>query len=151
MKPLAIAAITLALTSTSALAKSHHSHSYHRQYHRHSQVKHHNIYDRGTALAHPEGCPWHAFCGCGVSVKVFGHVVADLKLAWNWARKFPHAAPGPGKVAVWPHHVVYIESYQNGIALVYDPNSGGHQTRVHHRSLAGAVIVDPKGTKIAGT
>jgi hypothetical protein len=33
----------------------------------------------------------------------------------------------------------------NGVWQVYDPNSGGHQTRIHARSLAGYTIVNPHG------
>jgi hypothetical protein len=93
-------------------------------------------------VAHPAGCPWRAFCGCGVSVKIFGHPVRDLFLAANWYR-FPRAAPGPGMVAVRRHHVMAILSYNGSSATVYDPNSGGHGTRVHERSLAGYTVVNP--------
>jgi hypothetical protein len=42
--------------------------------------------------------------------------------------------------------VAYIESADgDGQATLYDPNSGGHLTRVHKRSLAGATIVNPRG------
>lgn len=100
-------------------------------------------------VSHPAGCPGRAFCGCGVSVKVFGHPVRDLFLASNW-RKFPSAYPSAGMVAWRNHHVMYIESMDaNGNAVVYDPNSGGHQTRVHTRSLAGYHIVNPNGSRIA--
>ena len=102
-------------------------------------------YDDGKIVGHPEGCPHTAFCGCGTSVKVFGHPVRDLYLASNWF-KYPRAAPGPGMVAVRNHHVMYIEAIDtNGNAVVYDPNSGGHQTRVHTRSLAGYRVVNPHG------
>ena len=95
-------------------------------------------------VAHPAGCPWRAFCGCGVSVKIFGHPVRDLFLASNWFR-FPRAAPGPGMVAVRRHHVMAILAYNgNGTATVYDPNSGGHATREHERSLAGYTVVNPR-------
>lgn len=100
-------------------------------------------YDDGRIVGHPAGCPHTAFCGCGVSVKVFGHPVRNLYLAANWL-KYPRAAPGPGMVAARHGHVMYIESINvNGNAVVYDPNSGGHQTRVHTRSLAGYHVVNP--------
>lgn len=95
-------------------------------------------------VAHPEGCPRRLFCGCGVSVKVFGKPVRDLFLAANWKRKFPRAAPGAGMVAARNGHVFYIMSYLgDGQALAYDPNSGGRKTRIHVRSLAGYVVVNP--------
>jgi hypothetical protein len=100
-------------------------------------------------LPHPSGCPWRAFCGCGVSVRVFGHPVRELFLASNWFR-FPRALAGAGMVAVRNHHVMFIESYNgDGNATVYDPNSGGHQTRTHLRSLRGYVVVNPHGSHLA--
>lgn len=116
-----------------------------------AQAKHrhrnHIMYgeEYGRVVSHPSGCPSHAFCGCGVSVKVFGHPVRNLFLASNWF-KFPHASPAPGMVAVRNHHVMYIMALDgNGNATVYDPNSGGHQTRIHTRSLAGYSIRNPHG------
>lgn len=102
-------------------------------------------YDDGRIVGHPSGCPSSAFCGCGVSVRIFGHPVRNLYLASNWF-KFPPATPGPGMVAVRNHHVMVIEAIDaNGNAVVYDPNSGGHQTRIHTRSLAGYRVVNPHG------
>ena len=99
--------------------------------------------DYGLIQPHPTGCPRRAFCGCGVSVKVFGYPIRNLFLAANWL-KFPRAAPGPGMVAARRGHVMYIISYDgSGSATVYDPNSGGHQTRIHTRSLSGYRIVNP--------
>lgn len=99
----------------------------------------------GRIVSHPAGCPRTAFCGCGVSVKVFGQPVRNLYLAANWF-KFPRAAPAPGMVAVRHHHVFYIEAIDaNGNVIAYDPNSGGHQTRIHTRSLAGYRVVNPHG------
>ena len=94
---------------------------------------------------HPAGCPRIAFCGCGVSVEIFGRPIRELFLARNWF-KFPRARPAPGMVAVRRHHVMAIRAVDaNGNAIVYDPNSGGHKTRIHQRSLAGYVIVNPRG------
>mgnify|MGYP003336276702 CR=1 FL=1 len=102
-----------------------------------------HAYDYGQLQPHPDGCPRRLFCGCGVSVKVFGYPIRNLFLAANWL-KFPRAAPGPGMVAARRGHVMYIISYDgSGSATVYDPNSGGHQTRIHTRSLSGYRIVNP--------
>jgi CHAP domain-containing protein len=108
---------------------------------------------RGLAqiVNHPAGCPARQFCGCGVSVRVFGHSVRDLWLARNWFR-FPRSAPAAGNVAIFRGggHVAYIEQvHGDGTVTLYDPNSGGHQTRIHRRSLAGAVIVNPRGGRYA--
>ena len=92
---------------------------------------------------HPAGCPSRAFCGCGTSVRVFGHPVRNLYLAANWFR-FPRTYAHAGAVAVRSHHVFYIEeAYGDGTVLAYDPNSGGHATRLHRVSLSGYAIVQP--------
>ena len=98
-----------------------------------------------TALtSHPAGCPARAFCGCGAAVRVFGHPVRELFLASNWF-KFPRASPASGMVAVRHGHVFVLEEHAQGNEwLVYDANSGGHQTRIHHRSIAGYTIVNPR-------
>jgi hypothetical protein len=52
--------------------------------------------------------------------------------------------------AVRPHHVMVIMAYHgSGMATVYDANSGGHRTRVHLRSLAGYLVVNPRAGRIA--
>ena len=112
-------------------------------YERRSEITH----ERGpnAVVAHPSGCPARAFCGCGTAVRLLGAPVRSLWLAANWFR-FPRAAPAPGMAAVRRHHVFAIEQVLgNGKVLAYDPNSGGHKTRIHVRSLAGYVIVNPRG------
>lgn len=108
------------------------------------------LYDRGEIVSHPAGCPSRAFCGCGVSVRVFGHSVRSLWLAANWYA-FPRAVAATGMVAIFGrHHVAYIESVgSDGIATIYDPNSGGHLTRVHRASIRSATVVDPNGSRYA--
>lgn len=98
----------------------------------------------GEIVAHPSGCPSTAFCGCGTAVEIFGAPIRSLWLAANWFR-FPRAEPGPGMVAVRRHHVFAIREYRDGRALAYDPNSGGHLTRVHWVSLRGYTVVNPRG------
>ena len=166
-----IATLTLLVACSGAEARARHHHHYYHHHHHHRHYlspaagilgpglfhelqsvvpAHHRrrgraLYDGGEVVAHPGGCPWSAFCGCGVSVKIFGHPVRDLFSAANWLR-FPRAAAAPGRVAVFGrHHVVEIESVDgDGTVVAYDPNSGGHLTRVHRLSLAGAVVVDPR-------
>jgi hypothetical protein len=97
-----------------------------------------------TAVEHPAGCPWRAFCGCGAAVRIFGRPVRDLWLAANWFR-FPRATPAPGMAAVRRHHVFVLEQWLGGTTwLVFDANSGHHGTRVHARSIAGYAIVNPR-------
>lgn len=130
---LAVAAILLFATSPAFARKHHHKHHY----------RIHYDYSGERVVSHPEGCPRIAFCGCGVSVKVFGRSIKSLWRAAAWYQ-FPRAFPSAGMVAVRNHHVMFIESYDgNGNAVVYDPNSGGHQTRIHTRSLAGYQVVNP--------
>jgi hypothetical protein len=170
MKTLTLVLCLIAASIASAQARSHHRVSHH---HSHRAIEHHRRHaatveqrvdpcfffcqsapitevarsSEGAAIVdHPAGCPHIAFCGCGVSVRVFGHPVPELFLAWNWAVKFPRTEPHAGAVAVRHHHVFYIEqAYGDGTALAYDPNSGGHQTRVHRISLIGYVVVEPHG------
>lgn len=90
----------------------------------------------------PSGCP-RAYCGCGLA-KFLGLTDKRLNLAWNWARLFPRANPAPGHAAVWRHHVAYIVRMGEGkMAYLRDYNSGGGLSRLHWRSIAGAVVVDP--------
>ncbi|WP_249166453.1 hypothetical protein [Bradyrhizobium sp. JYMT SZCCT0428] len=95
-------------------------------------------------VAHPSGCPSRAFCGCGAAVRVFGAPIRSLWLAANWF-KFPRAAPAAGMVAVRRHHVFVLEAHLGGDTWqVYDANSGRRLTRIHARSIAGYVIVNPR-------
>ena len=135
-----------------ALAHGHHRHHVHHHYAHAIRVAN-MAHGLGYGLKHmldsmephPTGCPHIAFCGCGVSVRVFGHSIRSLWLAANWF-KFPRTTPHAGAVAVRAHHVFYIEeNYGDGTVLAYDPNSGGHLTRRHRVSLAGYTIVEPRG------
>lgn len=90
----------------------------------------------------PSGCPFR-YCGCGLR-KFLGLADKRLDLAANWKRIFARAMPGPGRIAVWPRHVAYIERMGAGnMAFMRDYNSGRGLSRLHWRSIAGAVIVDP--------
>jgi hypothetical protein len=96
----------------------------------------------------PADCP-HSFCGCEASRYLFGHVRADLNLASNWARKFPHTSPAPGMAAVRNHHVFVLMSQVSGSNwLVHDGNSGHGLTREHVRSIGGYTVVNPQGPGI---
>ncbi len=140
MRKLILSSIMLVLSLGCAEAKSHRHHAY----------KHHRgHYDSGSIVAHPAGCPWHAFCGCGASARIFGHPVRNLYLASNWFR-FPRAAAAAGMAAVRNHHVFIIEAVLGGgMVRAYDANSGGHQTRIHTVSLSGYTVVNPHGSAVA--
>lgn len=89
------------------------------------------------------------YCGCAVSLKVFGKVIPELMLALNW-RKFPRAEPASGMVAYRSGHVFGIESVIDSRTVVaYDPNSGGGLTRRHTVSLRGYRVVNPHGSRVA--
>jgi hypothetical protein len=103
----------------------------------------HGADEASVILPNPAGCPSRAFCGCAVAMHVFGKPVRALWLASNWFR-FARSVPGPGMVAVRKHHVFFIEAVlKKGLVLAYDPNSGGHLTRMHYRRLNGFVVVNP--------
>lgn len=146
-----LALICISVIASPASAKRH-SHKFHHQKQIHfSQHRFIAGAERDNIVSHPSGCPRTAFCGCGVSVKVFGHPVRDLFLASNWF-KFPRTHAAPGMVAVRNHHVMYIISADaNGNATVYDPNSGRHQTRIHEVSLSGYRVVNPTSYGRAAT
>jgi hypothetical protein len=92
----------------------------------------------------PHGCP-HRFCGCALSLKLFGKIIPDLNLAANWKRKLPRTHPAPGMVAARSGHVFQLLSPVHGSKWkVWDANSGGGKIRIHHRSIAGYTIVDPR-------
>ena len=104
---------------------------------------HRERHSEATIISHPSGCPRSAFCGCGASVELFGHPVRELYLAANWF-KFPRTSPAPNTAAVRSHHVFVLKQHIEGSTwLVYDANSGHHQTRLHERSIAGYTIVSP--------
>lgn len=106
-------------------------------------------YDATVILPHPAGCPRRLFCGCGVSVQVFGKPIRELFLASNW-RKFPRGAAAPGHVAWRQGHVFLIEEvHDDGTVTAYDANSGGGLTRRHRVSLRGYRVVDPHGARMA--
>jgi hypothetical protein len=97
----------------------------------------------------PAGCP-HAFCGCEASRYLFGRIVPELNLAYNWIRKFPRTSPAPGMAAARNHHVMVLISHAGGSDwYVHDGNSGHGLTREHVRSISGYTVVDPHGARYA--
>ena len=110
-----------------------------------AEARHRYVRSDSTVIGgRPANCP-RAFCGCGASLHLFGRIIPALNLAANWFR-FPRAYPAPKMVAVRRHHVFVLEQHISGnVWLAFDANSGGHVTRLHERSIAGYVIVDPSG------
>ena len=158
-----IALIALIALSFPAQAKHRHYRHHHYHYttnlhyaHKSSVVRYsrrvHTLVASGfneAFLPHPAGCPARAFCGCGAAVEVFGVAKRALWLAAAWFH-FPHTSPAPGMVAVRSHHVFVLRSHIGGSEwLVADYNSGGHQSRLHQRSISGFVIVNPHGGRYA--
>jgi hypothetical protein len=95
------------------------------------------IPSQAQIVPNPHGCPPVAFCGCATAMWIFGAPVRVLWLAKNWLR-YPPDKPGPGMVAVRRdgHHVFAIIKVRGKQALIYNPNSGKHLTRIHWVSLA---------------
>ncbi len=132
---IAVSAFVLALATPAQARRHHHHHS--------RAIQTDYIHTLERVVSHPWGCPRVAFCGCGASVDVFGHPVRALYLASAWF-KFPRTSAAPGMVAVRSHHVFVIREVNgDGTVVAYDPNSGGHLTRVHTISLAGYSVRDP--------
>lgn len=144
-----IAFLIAILLSNPAFAKKHHHgftshHVSHQRIRSHRRVRSYG--EAGTVIGgRPAGCPY-AFCGCGASIEIFGRIIPKLNLAANWPRMFPKAAPAHNTVAARRHHVMVLKTHVAGdVWIVKDYNSGGHRTRLHPRSIAGYVIVDPRG------
>lgn len=145
VRTLIAAVFTIALTTNMAEARHHHRHHHHHYvHHYHHHIHYAGGYDRGTIVSHPPGCPARLFCGCGAAVRIFGRPIRELFLARNWFH-FPRTSPAPGMAAVRNGHVFVLEHpLPDGRWQVYDANSGGGQTRIHARSLAGYSIVNPR-------
>ena len=90
----------------------------------------------------PNGCP-HSYCGCGLRMYL-GLSDKRLNLASNWARLFPRTSAQPGAAAVRSGHVMLLVSHvQGSVWIVRDYNSGNGLSRIHARSVAGYVFVNP--------
>ena len=142
-------AILIAVFAFSFPAQAHYKHHHKHHY----RVTHRLVYvptsESEHYLPHPRGCPSRAFCACGAAVEVFGSAIRSLWLASAWYR-FPRTYPAPGMVGVRSHHVFVLREHVEGsIWLIADYNSGGHQSRLHQRSIAGYTIVNPHGGRYA--
>ena len=104
-----------------------------------------SIQDQG---GRPQGCP-HRFCGCALSIKLFGRQIKDLNLAANWLHRFQRTSPAPGMVGARRGHVLKLLAHVSGsVWQVWDPNNGG-RIRIHSRDIRSFAIVNPNMPKMA--
>ena len=144
---IAVAAAALLITVNAADARPRHHH--HRIHHRIHVDPNGNQVEGRVVGGRKSGCPY-AFCGCEASLYLFGRIIPDLNLAWNWTRKFQRTSPAPGMVAARSGHVMVLMSHVSGSNwMVHDGNSGGHLTREHVRSISGYIIVNPHAPRMA--
>lgn len=88
--------------------------------------------EAGRAVGRPA-----AWCGWWLGHHV-GMPLRKLWLARNWAHVGSPAAPGPGVIVVWRHHVGIITGQRNGQWVVKSGNDG-RAVRERPRSIAGAI------------
>jgi len=152
----AMVAFVLIFVCQASDASARHYHGLH-HYRHHAQHHRHYFYDhprhyryasrhrhRGgkvvSYLPHPSGCPRVAFCGCGAYKAITGQVVP--RGTWALANYWPGHYHGSTPVAWWRGHVAVVRQFLgNGMALVEDYNSGGHQSRLHVRDIRHARIL----------
>lgn len=92
------------------------------------------------------------FCGCALSVKIFGRVINEpnLKLASTWRHAFPKTQAAPGMVGARNGHALQLISHIEGDRwIVWDPNSGGGLIRIHERRIGRFTIVNPQASRFA--
>ena len=141
------AALIALLVVSASPAYARHHHYRHHPSHR-AEITH-GWANGGIIGGRPSGCPYR-YCGCEASRYVFGKIIPELNLAYNWIRKFPRTSPAPGMAAARSGHVFILISHVSGNDwMVHDGNSGGHLTREHVRSISGYVIVNPHGNRYA--
>jgi hypothetical protein len=99
-----------------------------------------------TMLAHPAGCPYRNFCGCGAAMETFGSPRRDLWAAAAWFR-FPRAEAAIGNAVVRAHHVAILKEHISGsVWMAADYNSGRHLSRLHPVDIRRfSRIVNPRG------
>ena len=91
----------------------------------------------------PAACP-RRYCGCALSLRLFGKIRPHLNLAANWISTFRKTAPAPGMIAARSGHVMLLLQHAGGDKwIVHDPNSGGGLTREHVRSIRYFTVVNP--------
>lgn len=119
----------------------------HPRRHHGARRSHKRIHEAARLIGgRPHGCP-SRFCGCALSLHLFGRIVPRLNLAANWLG-FPRTAPAPGMVAARRGHVFRLIAHRGGsVWRVWDANSGEGRIRIHDRSIAGFAIVNPHGAR----
>jgi uncharacterized protein (TIGR02594 family) len=93
-------------------------------------AKQNNVKTADLGSKRPSGCP-SAWCGCWLSLEVFGKNIRELWLAKNWL-KFRHTSPSVGSVAVMSRrgggHVGIVTAFdEKGNPII---KSGNHGHRV---------------------
>lgn len=115
------------------------------------------MFNLGIAEARPRGCPT-AWCGCYLSIHVFGENRRELWLARNWLN-FERTSPSIGSVAVFARrgggHVGKVVGFdENNNPIVHSGNHSGRiatATYSKHRVIAYVNIHSTSKFKIGRT
>jgi len=91
---------------------------------------------RRAAAARPR-----AWCGWWLRRQVGRDPGPAFNRASTWAQWGHPAAPAPGVVVVWPHHVGLITGRAEGDLWMIKSGNDGHAVRERPRSLAGAIAL----------
>lgn len=103
---------------------------------RHPRGRHNEAQTRSHADPRPR-----AWCGWWLR-QHFGIGDRSLNVARLWARiGHPAAAPAPGVVAVWPHHVGVITAVPGPGRIVLLSGNDGHAVRNRERSTRGIIAL----------
>src|ERR1035437_9686057 len=149
----------IALIAFSFPAQARHHHRNHHNYHRHVDLMPVMAWNRaidanGNSVSRHHArrggaCDGFQRCRCGTTAaRHFGlpynYKGFNLKLAWEWARAFPHTSFHIGVAGVKPHHVLAVVGGSDcHSAKVYD-DSG-----TRDRNVCGFTFVEVNGSRVA--
>lgn len=95
-----------------------------------STVTYHRSRAPGVGSGRPSGCPPRVWCGCWLSLEIFGENRRELWLAKNWL-KFGKTVPRVGSIAVLGRrgggHVGVVVGFDGSDPIL---KSGNHSNRV---------------------
>lgn len=93
---------------------------------------------QGTVIgSRPAGCPAR-FCGCALSLKLFGKIIPKFNLSTNW-KALPATSAAPGMVAAKRGHVLQLVSHVRGNRWkVWTANSCGRRICIQERNITSA-------------